>query len=79
MIPRPFDLLIIDEYQDISDGEYLLARKTADKKMAKVFAVGDDWQSIYSFRGSNIKYITKFDEYFENPTILTIKNTYRNC
>ncbi len=73
-----YEYIIIDEYQDISDGEYLLARKTADKGRAKVFAVGDDWQSIYSFRGSNIKYITKFDEYFENPTILTIKNTYRN-
>lgn len=73
-----YEYVIIDEYQDISDGEYLLARNTADKNNAKVFAVGDDWQSIYSFRGSNISYITKFNKYFENPTILSIKKTYRN-
>jgi len=73
-----YDYIIIDEYQDISDGEYILARNTSDQYNAKVFAVGDDWQSIYSFRGSNINYITKFDTYFENPTILTIRQTYRN-
>ncbi len=73
-----YDYIIIDEYQDISDGEYELARNTSNKTNAKVFAVGDDWQSIYSFRGSNIKYITKFDQYFEKPTIMSIKQTYRN-
>ena len=73
-----YDYIIIDEYQDISDGEYLLARNTSNKSDSKVFAVGDDWQSIYSFRGSNINYITKFNNYFESPTILSINNTYRN-
>lgn len=73
-----YDYIIIDEYQDISDGEYALARNTSEKSQGKVFAVGDDWQSIYSFRGSNITYITKFGNYFMNPTILSIKKTYRN-
>lgn len=73
-----YDYIIIDEYQDISDGEYELARNTSNKANAKVFAVGDDWQSIYSFRGSNIKYITRFDQYFEKPTIMSIRQTYRN-
>lgn len=73
-----YEYIIIDEYQDISDGEYELARNTSDKCNSKVFAVGDDWQSIYSFRGSNINYITKFNTYFEKPTILTIRHTYRN-
>lgn len=73
-----YDYIIIDEYQDISDREYLLARNTSNKSDSKVFAVGDDWQSIYSFRGSNINYITKFNNYFESPTILSINNTYRN-
>ena len=73
-----YDYIIIDEYQDISDSEYTLARNTSNKSNSKVFAVGDDWQSIYSFRGSNIGYITKFDRYFENPKIMSIRNTYRN-
>lgn len=72
-----YDYVIIDEYQDISDGEYTLARKITDRHKSKVFAVGDDWQSIYSFRGSKIRYITGFDKYFENPTILSIRTTYR--
>ena len=72
-----YDYIIIDEYQDISDGEYKLARNILDNNKCKIFAVGDDWQSIYSFRGSKIKYITKFDEYFEKPTVVTIRKTYR--
>ena len=73
-----YEYIIIDEYQDISDGEYMLARNTSDKCKSKVFAVGDDWQSIYSFRGSNIGYITMFSKYFSKPTILSIRTTYRN-
>ena len=73
-----YEYMVIDEYQDISDGEYLFANKISNMTNAKVFAVGDDWQSIYSFRGSNIGYITKFSKYFENPTRLSIRNTYRN-
>ena len=73
-----YDYMIIDEYQDISDGEYLFARKTSDRCSSKVFVVGDDWQSIYAFRGSNIRYITRFEQYFSDPTIVSIRNTYRN-
>lgn len=73
-----YQYIIIDEYQDISDGEYHFARNTANRCSSKIFAVGDDWQSIYSFRGSNISYITEFQHYFLNPTILSIRKTYRN-
>ncbi len=73
-----YDYIIIDEYQDISDGEYTLAKKASNRYKANVFSVGDDWQSIYSFRGSNIEYITRFGNYFEKPNIMKISNTYRN-
>lgn len=73
-----YKYIIIDEYQDISDGEYTLAKETSKLFNSKVFAVGDDWQSIYSFRGSNIGYITKFSNYFDRPKIMSITNTYRN-
>jgi len=73
-----YEYIIIDEYQDISDDEYYLAKRVSERFNAKVFSVGDDWQSIYSFRGSNIEYITKFGNFFENPTILSIVHTYRN-
>ncbi len=73
-----YKYIIIDEYQDISDGEYTLTKETSKLCNSKVFAVGDDWQSIYSFRGSNIGYITKFSNYFEKPNIMSITNTHRN-
>ena len=73
-----YEYIIIDEYQDISDGEYQLTKKTADRFNSKVYAVGDDWQSIYAFRGSNIGYSINFNKYFYNPTTFFIRNVYRN-
>ena len=73
-----FEYIIIDEYQDISKDKYELARKTADKSNAKVFAVGDDWQSIYAFNGSRIDYIYNFSKYFVGAKEFKISRTYRN-
>ena len=73
-----FDYIIIDEYQDISQIKYELTYKTAKKNDAKVYAVGDDWQSIYSFSGSRIEYIYRFKEFFKGAKIFNITKTYRN-
>ncbi len=47
-----FQYIIIDEYQDISEDRYILAKNVSTVNTAKVVAVGDDWQSIFSFAGS---------------------------
>lgn len=73
-----FDYIIIDEYQDISSIKYELLYKTAKRNNAKVYAVGDDWQSIYSFSGSRIEYIYNFKEYFKGAKLFRISKTYRN-
>lgn len=73
-----FDYIIIDEYQDISNIKYELTMKTAKRNDAKVFAVGDDWQSIYSFSGSRIEYIYNFTNYFKGAKLFKINKTYRN-
>ena len=73
-----FDYIIIDEYQDISQVKYELTYKTAKRNDAKVYAVGDDWQSIYSFSGSRIEYIYKFKEFFKGAKSFKISKTYRN-
>ena len=73
-----FDYIIIDEYQDISSIKYELTYKTAKRNDAKVYAVGDDWQSIYSFSGSRIEYIYRFKEFFEGAKSFRITKTYRN-
>ena len=73
-----FDYIILDEYQDISQIKYELTHKTAERNDAKVYAVGDDWQSIYAFSGSRIEYIYRFKEFFEGAKSFKITKTYRN-
>lgn len=73
-----FDYIVIDEYQDISQIKYELTYKTAKKNDAKIYAVGDDWQSIYAFSGSRIEYIYRFREFFKGSKSFKITKTYRN-
>lgn len=73
-----FDYLIIDEYQDISQERYEFTKNIVNKSHAKIVAVGDDWQSIFSFAGSKIQYIYRFEQYFPGAKILKISHTYRN-
>lgn len=73
-----FEYLIIDEYQDISEDRYRLTKNIASRNTAKVVAVGDDWQSIFSFAGSKIEYIYNFMTYFPGAKLLKITSTYRN-
>ena len=72
------EYLIIDEYQDISSERYALTKSICDICGAKIVAVGDDWQSIFSFAGSKIEYIYNFQKYFPNSKLLKITSTYRN-
>ena len=73
-----FEYVIIDEYQDISQYKYELTKKTVDRNHAKIYAVGDDWQSIYAFSGSRIEYTYNFLSYFPTAKILKISKAYRN-
>lgn len=73
-----YKYLIVDEYQDISRSRFNLLKAIADTTNAKVFCVGDDWQSIYRFAGSDISLFTDFEKYFGYTKVLKIEKTYRN-
>ena len=73
-----YKYLIVDEYQDTSKSRFNLLKAIADKTKAKVFCVGDDWQSIYRFAGSDISLFTDFAKYFGYTKVLKIEKTYRN-
>jgi DNA helicase-4 len=73
-----YKYLIVDEYQDTSKSRFNLLKAIADKTKAKVFCVGDDWQSIYRFAGSDISLFTDFKKYFGYTKVLKIEKTYRN-
>lgn len=74
-----YDQILIDEYQDISAQRYELIKKLMERNPeCKLFCVGDDWQSIMGFSGSNLNFFVNFQKYFENPAITTISTNYRN-
>lgn len=73
-----YKYVIIDEYQDIARQRFQLTKRLADICKAKIIAVGDDWQSIYSFSGSDISLFTQFIELMGHGKMLQITKTYRN-
>lgn len=73
-----YKYIIIDEYQDISQTKFLFIKKLIKLSNSNFFAVGDDFQSIYKFTGSNINVITKFKKYFPFSKVIKLKKTYRN-
>lgn len=74
----PYKYIIIDEYQDVSVSRFNLIYQIRNVTGSKVLAVGDDWQSIYRFAGSDINLFTNFEQYFGHSEMLKIENTYRN-
>jgi len=73
-----FKYIIIDEYQDISRQRFDLARALSNICDAKIIAVGDDWQSIYAYAGSDITLFTHFAQIMGYGEELKITKTYRN-
>ncbi|MEG2322013.1 MAG: UvrD-helicase domain-containing protein [Bacilli bacterium] len=73
-----YEYIIIDEYQDISMQRFNLTKKIADVSKAKVTAVGDDWQAVFAFAGSDVTLFTKFKDLMGYATELQITHTYRN-
>ena len=73
-----FKYIIVDEYQDISRQRFDLVTTLSEVTDAKIIAVGDDWQSIYAFSGSDITLFTKFEEKMGYAKLLKIVKTYRN-
>ncbi len=74
-----FKYIIIDEYQDISRQRFDMAKELSNVTDAKIIAVGDDWQSIFAFSGSDVTLFTKFCEKMGYGEELKITRTYRNA
>lgn len=72
-----YKCIIVDEYQDISGSQYRLLQSLRASNDFDLFCVGDDWQSIYRFNGSDISYILDFEKFFGDSEISRIETTYR--
>lgn len=74
----PYKYIIIDEFQDIARQRFNLTKRLSEITHAKVVAVGDDWQSIFAFSGSEIGLFTRFLELMGSGVEMKITHTYRN-
>ena len=74
-----YQYILVDEAQDLSTAKYLLLKAILDNcEKVKLFAVGDDWQSIYRFAGSNLRVLDDFEQIFGRTTHRgLIELTYR--
>lgn len=72
-----YKYVIVDEFQDISISRYNLLKSMRDISDYKLFCVGDDFQSIYRFGGSDIGIFTNFEKYFGWVQINKIEKTHR--
>ncbi|WP_333706544.1 3'-5' exonuclease, partial [Vibrio hepatarius] len=76
----PWKYIMIDEYQDISPQRLALIEalcQQSEHQSCVLFAVGDDWQSIYEFAGSDVDLTTGFTERFPRSTVHNLDTTYR--
>lgn len=72
-----YKYVIVDEYQDISQSRFRLLFSMRQQRDYQLFCVGDDWQSIYRFSGSDIGFILGFDKYWGASEMSRIETTYR--
>jgi DNA helicase-4 len=75
---QKYDYIIIDEYQDISVARFELIKQMREISNSKLVCVGDDWQSIYRFAGSDISLFSDYGKYVGEYEKLLIERTYRN-
>ena len=73
-----YEYIIVDEFQDISVDRYNFLKVLREgNPPAKLYCVGDDWQSIYRFSGSDMALFNQFSDYFGSTEINRIETTYR--
>lgn len=72
-----FQYILVDEFQDVNNLQVELIKLMLTDD-TQLFCVGDDWQSIYGFRGSNVSYIIDFENHFKNARVVKLNLNYRS-
>lgn len=72
-----FKYILVDEYQDTNHSQYILLKLLAEKHQ-NIFAIGDDWQSIYSFRGAKFQNILDFKKDYPKAKVIYLEENYRS-
>ena len=71
-----FTHILVDEFQDINFAQKSMLDQLL-RSGASLWVVGDDDQAIYGWRGSSVKYILNFDQYFSDPEVVNLTQNYR--
>ena len=74
---KRYQYIMVDEYQDTNDLQFKLLKKLSSQHN-NLCVVGDDDQSIYGWRGANIKNILEFKDIFENTKVIKLTHNYRS-
>ena len=74
---KQFRYVLVDEYQDTNFAQHLIVSRLSEKHK-HIFVVGDDAQSIYSFRGANIDNMLRFQEQFPSCKVFKLEQNYRS-
>ena len=74
---RQFQHILIDEYQDTNAAQYKLVKMLVNDNQ-NICVVGDDWQSIYSWRGADFKNILNFERDYPNALVVKLEQNYRS-
>ena len=72
-----YKYILVDEFQDVNNLQVDLIKLLLTDE-TQLFCVGDDWQSIYGFRGSNVSYIIDFEKHFTNARVIKLDLNYRS-
>jgi len=74
---QQFSYIMIDEYQDTNAAQYQLVNLLTNDRR-NIAVVGDDWQSIYSWRGADFRNILKFENDYKDCTVIKLEQNYRS-
>ncbi len=74
---QQFKYVMIDEYQDTNAAQYRLLKLLLGEHQ-NIAAIGDDWQSIYGWRGANFRNILRFESDYKNVCVIKLEQNYRS-